>query len=157
MKNANYIQDPKPSYSPTFNVESRKMWKDKLPFNIFDADGYLTDGAKNYIKTNRDELEPFKKDNTWADAILAHAEFKGKGSMVTKSSTNRSDVKASGSMFMEAHMVAADKGDSFDPQRRQNNDAASKFDDELVKINYHDHYRVNGVNVLNRTIRSNKK
>ncbi len=152
MKNINYIEDPTPSYSPTFNVESRKLWMDKLPFNIFNTEGYLTDGAKNYIKINREAIAPFKKGNTWADAILAHAEFNSNGFMVPKSAPNRSDVKASGSMHMEAHMNASDKGESYDPHRQQNSDAATAYEDDLMTLNYHNYYRVNGRNVHCREV-----
>ncbi len=118
---AEYIKDYNPSTSKMFNDAANGQWTDTIPFNIFNADGYLTEDAKAFIMNNKEALSPFKKNGTWADAILDYSEFRGIGQQLDKGAPLRSDTSYSGSMNMDSHMIASDRGDSYDPQKYQNN------------------------------------
>lgn len=113
--NANYIRDERPSNNRDFNDSANNLWKDNLPFNIFTAEGYMTEEAKKFVIDNREAIEVFKKSNTWADAILDYAEFRELGYQCAKSAPKRSDVSFSESAILNAYVEAeeAGNGDQF--------------------------------------------
>lgn len=130
LKAAFSTKDNNPSNSRMFNDSANRLWRDNLPFNLFTAEGYLTEEAIQYIRDNREVLEPFKKDSTWADAILEYAEFRELGYQCDKAPKKRSDVKFSGSMILSAYIDLQEEGNTY---KTPNNDGEFDAGIDLIE------------------------
>ncbi len=127
-----YIADDNVYGSRDFKDASSKLWRDRLDFNIFTSEGYITEEAKAFIKTNNIEK---KANETWGDAILNYSEWFELGYQCDKSPKKRSDVRFSGSMILNAYIEAEEAGRDYkEPfKHKQNSTVVDENSREAVQ------------------------